>query len=157
MRVHYNAINRPEPDMVCVQAWPHLESAVKSLLKATDQRAAARFCFRGSSHVPPREVVQQLPCASGQCVNVSSASEEDLDRLPCPACQTVTYCCKACMEQDAEQHAAACARYQQRCLSCGARDGLKWCAGCNQVMFCSSRCQRDAWATHQPVCAAVRR
>ena len=41
-----------------------------------------------------------------------------------------------------------------KCGHCGI-DAKLVCTRCRSVRYCSQTCQREAWATHKPVCVAV--
>lgn len=42
---------------------------------------------------------------------------------------------------------------EDTCAICGKVDGLKKCARCKQISYCSSACQRQDWTEHKKVCS----
>lgn len=51
--------------------------------------------------------------------------------------------------------AAAPCEARKRCESCGTeQSGLRQCARCHTVRYCSVECQREHWPTHRPDCRA---
>ena len=43
------------------------------------------------------------------------------------------------------------------CAACGATEGkLDMCSGCQNVRYCSKKCQKADWVVHKPVCKAFR-
>lgn len=41
-----------------------------------------------------------------------------------------------------------------KCANCGTINDISRCAGCHDVMYCDTDCQREHWSSHKSHCAA---
>ena len=59
---------------------------------------------------------------------------------------------RAVVSESVQCRPAAAELVSHSCLNCGATTGLKHCARCRRVMFCSKTCLTHAWPSHKKEC-----
>ena len=129
---------------------------------STDTQAAAKSSEDTATNGMADTKSKNRKTARDKFRKCENCNQEILERIQlCAGCKKVAYCNLQCQKTHWKQHKKTCSYAQKpsekvpRCECCGKAliERVLMCAGCKNVAYCDSTCQRSHWKEHKKNCS----